>query len=137
MNSAADATVIKFTSDQIKTLAEEFEQQTPREVMQWAADHFHPRLAISSAFGPEGLVIIDLAMRKIMPRIPVFTIDTGFLFRETVALMSKIEQEYGIVIERLHPELTTEQQAEKFGPELFRRNPDQCCHMRKVLPLQR
>ncbi len=128
---------MKFTSDQIKTLAAEFEQQAPRDVLQWAADNFHPRLAISTAFGPEGLVIMDIALRKITPRIPVFTIDTGFLFPETIELIGKIEKEYDIVIERLHPELTPEQQAEKFGPELFRRNPDQCCHMRKVLPLQK
>ena len=67
----------------------------------------------------------------------MFTIDTGFFFKETVELIRKIEQEYGITIERLHPELTPEQQAEKHGPELYRREPDQCCYMRKVLPLQK
>jgi phosphoadenosine phosphosulfate reductase len=128
---------MKLTPDQIRTFAEEFETKTPREILQWAADNFSPRLAISSAFGPEGLVIIDIAMRKVTPRIPLFTIDTGFLFKETLELMGKIEQEYGITIERLHPELTPEQQAEQHGPELFRRDPDRCCHMRKVLPLQK
>ncbi len=128
---------MKFTPEQIKELAEEFESKTPRDILQWAADNFSPRIGISSAFGPEGLVILDIALRKVTPRLPVFTIDTGFLFKETVELIRRIEQEYGISIERLHPELTPEQQAEKFGPELFRREPDRCCHMRKVLPLQK
>ena len=127
----------KFTAEEIKRLAEEFETKAPRDVLQWAADKFSPRAAISSAFGPEGLVIIDIAQRKVEPRLPVFTIDTGFLFKESNELIGKIEGEYGIVVERLHPELTPERQAEKYGPELFRREPNQCCHMRKVLPLQK
>ena len=128
---------MKFTSEEIQNLAAEFESRTPRDILQWAADSFGSRVAISSAFGPEGLVVIDIALRKVTPRIPIFTIDTGFLFKETVELIRKIEQEYGITIERLHPELTPEQQAERHGPELYRREPDRCCHMRKVMPLQR
>jgi phosphoadenosine phosphosulfate reductase len=127
----------KFTPDEIKHLAEAFEGKPPREILQWAADNFTSRVAISSAFGPEGLVILDIAMRKITPRIPVFTIDTGFLFPQTQELIGKIEQEYGMTVERLHPELTPEQQAAQHGPELFRREPDRCCYMRKVLPLQK
>jgi len=102
---------VKFTAEEIQNLAAEFEDQAPREILQWAADNFGPRVAISSAFGPEGLVVIDIAMRKVTPRLPVFTIDTGFFFKETVELIHKVEQEYGIIIERLHPELTPEQQA--------------------------
>lgn len=127
---------MRFTPEQIRALAEEFEQRPPRDVLQWAADNLSPRVAISSAFGPEGLVIIDIAQRKVTPRLPVFTIDTGFLFKETVELIHKVEREYGLTVERLHPELTPEQQAEKYGAELFRREPDKCCQMRKVLPLQ-
>src|ERR1017187_10989724 len=96
----------KFTPDEIKHLAEAFEGKPPREILQWATDNFTSHVAISSAFGPEGLVILDIAMRKITPRIPVFTIDTGFLFPETQELIGKIEQEYGMTVERLHPELT-------------------------------
>ncbi len=128
---------MKFTSEEIRSLATEFENRTPRDILQWAADNFGSRVAMSSAFGPEGLVVIDIAMRKVAPRIPIFTIDTGFLFKETVELIRKIEQEYGITIERLHPELSPEQQAEEHGPELYRREPDRCCYMRKVLPLQK
>lgn len=128
---------MRFDIDQINARGQAFESKTPREVLQWVADTFPSRAAISTAFGPEGLVIIDIAMRKVTPRLPVFTIDTGFLFQETQDLIHKVEQEYGIKVERLHPELTPEAQAEKYGPELYRREPDRCCHMRKVLPLRR
>jgi phosphoadenosine phosphosulfate reductase len=128
---------VKFTGEEIHQLAAEFEGRTPRDILQGAADNFGSRVAISSAFGPEGLVVIDIAMRKVTPRLPVFTIDTGFFFKETVELIRQVEQEYGITVERLHPELTPEQQAEKHGPELYRREPDRCCYMRKTLPLQK
>ena len=128
---------MKFRSEQIRQLAGEFEARPPQAILQWAADNFAPHLAISSAFGPEGLVIIDIAQRLVTPRIPIFTIDTGFLFKETNELIGKVEQLYGITVERLHPELTPEQQAAQYGPELYRRQPDRCCHYRKVLPLRK
>ena len=128
---------MKFTSEQIRQWSGEFATAKAQAILQWAADHFAPRLAISTAFGPEGLVIIDITQRQVTPRIPIFTIDTGFLFKETNELIAKVEQRYGITIERLHPELTPEQQAAKVGPELYRSQPDRCCHYRKVLPLRK
>jgi phosphoadenosine phosphosulfate reductase len=125
---------MNFTSDQIRQLADEFEQQTPRDVLQWAAATFPDRVAISSAFGPEGLVIIDIAQRRVTPRLPVFTIDTGFLFPETQTLIGQLEAEYGIAIERLHPD---PQETATLTPEHYRHDPNRCCHVRKVLPLQR
>jgi phosphoadenosine phosphosulfate reductase len=127
---------MRFTPDQIRELAAQFDGREPRDILQWTADNFAPRAAISTAFGPEGLVILDLALRKVTPRLPVFTIDTGFLFPETHALMATIEKEYGIRIERLHPAQSPAEQAAAHGPELFRRAPDRCCYLRKVLPLQ-
>jgi phosphoadenylyl-sulfate reductase (thioredoxin) len=121
---------MKFSPEQIRELADRFEGGEPRVLLQWAAEQFTPRLAISTAFGPDGLVILDIALRKVTPPIPVFTIDTGFLFPETQELIGKIEREHGITIERLRAEPVTE-------PELYRRDPDRCCQLRKVLPLER
>lgn len=126
-----------FTPEQIEAQSAAFEGKPPREILQWAADAFGPRAAISTAFGPEGLVILDVALRQVTPRLAVFTIDTGFLFPETEDLIGRVEREYGVTVERLHPELTPGQQAAKYGPELFRREPDRCCQMRKVVPLQK
>jgi phosphoadenosine phosphosulfate reductase len=128
---------MQLTADEIRAISDQFESRTPRELLQWTVDQFGPRAAISTAFGPEGLVILDVAMREVTPRLPVFTIDTGFLFPETQALIAAVEQRYSIQIERLVPDLTPEQQAAEHGPELFRRDPDRCCHIRKVLPLQK
>jgi len=69
-------------------------------------------------------------------KFPVFTLDTGLLFPETVSLKTRLEDYFGYKIESLQPDLTVEQQAVANGPELWKRDPDLCCTMRKVLPLQ-
>jgi len=128
---------LKLAPQQVEAQSAAFEGRSPREILQWASDQFGSRVAISTAFGPEGLVILDVALRQVTPRLPVFTIDTGFLFPETQDLIRRVEQEYGITVERLYPELTPDQQTEKYGPELYRREPDRCCQLRKVVPLQK
>jgi len=67
---------------------------------------------------------------------PIFTLDTGLLFAETLELKRRLEDFYGWKIESLVPDLTVEQQGEAHGAELWKRDPDLCCTMRKVLPLQ-
>jgi phosphoadenosine phosphosulfate reductase len=68
--------------------------------------------------------------------LPVFTLDTGMLFPETVALKKRLEDFFGIQIESLEPDITVEEQADIHGAELWKTNPDLCCTVRKVLPLR-
>ena len=67
---------------------------------------------------------------------PVFTLDTGLLFPETLALKLRLEDFYGLKIQAIEPDLTVEEQADVHGPELWKRDPDLCCTVRKVLPLR-
>ena len=67
---------------------------------------------------------------------PAFTLDTGLLFPETVALKKRLEDFFQITIESLEPDLTVEEQAHIHGGELWKENPDLCCTVRKVLPLR-
>jgi phosphoadenosine phosphosulfate reductase len=66
----------------------------------------------------------------------VYTLDTGLLFPETIALKQRLEDFFGLAIESLVPDLTVEEQADINGPELWKRTPDLCCTIRKVLPLR-
>ena len=86
--------------------------------------------------GVEGMALLDIAFR-INPDVKVFTGDTEFLFPETYDLIDRVEQRYGIKIEKLYSELTPEEQQREFGPKLWARDPDQCCAVRKVEPLRR
>jgi phosphoadenosine phosphosulfate reductase len=120
----------------VSSLAERFEHETLEEVLSWTWGKFGERAAIGTSFQGSGLVIIDYAVRLGLP-FPVFTIDTGLLFPETYELKQRLEQFFGIQIEPLQPAQTVAEQNSEYGPELWKTNPDSCCLMRKVLPLQR
>src|ERR1700733_5819173 len=108
----------------------------PERVLAWAFETFGESVAISSAFGVEGMVLIDIASRA-SRNFRLFTLDTEFLFPETYTLMDQVEQRYGITIERVYALNSPEEQERVHGTALWQRNPDQCCHLRKVEPLQR
>lgn len=112
------------------------ETWTPERALRWAFETFGDRVAISSAFGAEGMVLIDMASR-LQKDFRLFTIDTEFLFPETYNLMDRIEERYGISIERVYSVLSPEEQEQAHGAALWSRNPDACCNLRKVEPLRR
>ena len=109
---------------------------TPQQVLNWAFDTFGTGVAISSAFGVEGMVLIDIASRS-RKNFRLFTIDTEFLFSETYNLMDRIEEKYGITIEKVFSDLSPELQEREHGAALWQRDPDLCCRLRKVEPLRR
>jgi phosphoadenosine phosphosulfate reductase len=125
----------KFTPADIRALNECFDNQPTEEVLEWAWRQFGPRAAIGTSFQGAGLVMMHLAKVRGLT-FPVFTLDTGLLFPETVALKKRLEDFYGFPIESLEPDLTVEEQADINGPELWKSNPDLCCTIRKVLPLR-
>ena len=112
------------------------ENWTPQRVLTWAFETFADRVAISSAFGAEGMVLIDMASRT-HKDFRLFTIDTEFLFPETYNLMDRIEEKYGITIEKVNSILSPEEQGRTHGAALWARDPDLCCNLRKVEPLRR
>jgi phosphoadenosine phosphosulfate reductase len=111
------------------------ETWNPQRLLTWAFETFGSRVAISSAFGAEGMVLIDIASR-LRKDFRLFTVDTEFLFPETYALMDQIEQKYQIKIERVFS-LSPDVQEDIHGAALWARDPDQCCNLRKVEPLRR
>jgi phosphoadenosine phosphosulfate reductase len=123
-------------NQEIAKLRYESESWGTDRVLEWAFDKFADRVAISSAFGPEGMVLIDIASR-LHRSFRVFTLDTELLFPETYNLMDRIEQRYGVAIERVYPLLSPEEQERAYGKALWSRDPDSCCNLRKVEPLRR
>ena len=105
----------------------------PLEVLRWGVARC-PRLGFATGFGPEGCVLIDLIGRHRLP-VDVFTLDTGLLFPETVALWRALEARYRLTIRAVTPADTVAAQAAALGAELWRRDPDACCARRKLAPL--
>jgi phosphoadenosine phosphosulfate reductase len=125
--------------DKIAAVQEEVqlaaEGWSPQQVLGWAFETFGSAVAISSAFGAEGMAVIDMAS-GVHKDFRLFTIDTEFLFPETHRLIHRIEQVYGVEIERVVGLLSPEEQERVHGAALWERDPDQCCNLRKVEPLR-
>ena len=124
-----------LTAAEIQSLNQRFNEQPAQEILAWAQERFGPRAAIGTSFQGAGLVMLHLARTHGL-RFPVFTLDTGLLFPETVELKKRLENFLELKIESLEPDLTVEEQADVHGPELWKRTPDLCCTVRKVLPLR-
>ena len=120
----------------IDSLCKTFEMRPPQDVLLWAYSTFGSRVSIMTSFQATGLVVLDMA-QKLITGFPAFTLDTGFLFKETIDLKHRLEDRYGIEIESVDPLLSVERQAEVYGEALYRSQPDECCRMRKVEPLLR
>jgi phosphoadenosine phosphosulfate reductase len=110
------------------------EDLSAQEVLEYMVERFHPRLTVACSFQKEGSVIMDMLL-KIEPSARFFTLDTGVLFPETYALWRQMEERYGVNVE-VYQGPSLARQAAVHGDELWKRNPDKCCEVRKVKPLQ-
>ncbi len=109
--------------------------KSPEEVLAWAFAAF-PRIAISTAFGPEGCALVAMAI-SLKPDIKIFTIDTDFLFQESIELREKFVSKYGANIEVVRGAVSIEEQNRRHGLNLWQRDTDLCCALRKVEPTER
>ena len=120
---------------EIAEASRRFEGADPAAVLAWAAERFPGRASLATGFGAEGCILIHLVGRHHLP-IEVFTLDTGVLFPETYALRERLEERYGLRIRAVTPSLTLDEQAAQHGPELWAREPNRCCAIRKIEPLR-
>lgn len=115
--------------------SQEFELATPQQVLRWAVERFAPRFTMATAFGPEGMTIIHM-LAEIAPDTPIFNLDTGYQFPETLELRERVRERYGIEVELKKPELSVEQYEALHGGPLYETNPSQCCFDRKIRVLR-
>jgi phosphoadenosine phosphosulfate reductase len=131
---SADGDKLEPTGALLSELSEasqQLESAPPREILRWAIDRFSPRLTMATAFGPEGMVLIHM-LAELGPQTPIFNLDTGYQFAETLELRDRVARRYGIEVELKRPELTVEQYEALHGGPLYRTDPDRCCHDRKI-----
>jgi len=131
---------MKLSKGEVEKLAEDFENKEPQEILKWALDTFHPKLALSSSFSTEDITLIDM-LWKTNPKFRVFTLDTGRLNQETYTLIDSIRTRYDMQIEVYYPKTAAvEKMVREQGMNLFYEsvaNRRLCCNVRKVEPLMR
>jgi phosphoadenosine phosphosulfate reductase len=111
------------------------------EILTWAIESFHPRLALSCSFGdPEGLALLDM-MHDIEPASRVFVLDTGRMPQETHDLIDRIRDRYDTEVEVVLPDhAAVQSMVREHGMNLFYESLEKrklCCRVRKVDPSAR
>lgn len=126
------------TTDDLKALAEQagrdLEDASALEILQWAVDTFGARFCVTSSM--EDAVVSHLASR-VRKDVDVVFLDTGYHFEETIGTRDAVEAVMDVNVITLLPTRTVAEQDAEFGPKLHDRDPDLCCRMRKVEPLER
>jgi phosphoadenosine phosphosulfate reductase len=123
-----------LSEDLVRDLNARFEDEHPAEILRWVlCDSGLERLAIASAFQAEGTAVIHMAT-QIRPDVPILFLETGFHFAETLAFKEQLTELLGLNVVELTGEHTVDSQAEAFGPNLYERDPKQCCQLNKVEP---
>jgi phosphoadenosine phosphosulfate reductase len=122
-------------AEEVIALSAQWESAGPEELLRFAFERF-PKIAISTAFGPEGCALVAMAV-GLKADVPVFTIDTDFLFPESVALRERFVERYGVNLQILKGTVTIEEQNRRYGLKLYERDADMCCALRKVEPTKR
>ncbi len=128
------------TAEELKALAEQagrdLEDATALEILQWAVDTFGDRFCVTSSM--EDAVVAHLASRARKGAAPVDVVflDTGYHFPETIGTRDAVEAVMDVNVITLTPKQTVAEQDAEFGPKLHDRDPDLCCKMRKVQPLE-
>jgi phosphoadenosine phosphosulfate reductase len=111
------------------------EAMSAEEVLVWAYDEFGDKLCLTCSWQKQSSVLVHM-ISELGLDIPVIELDTQLFFRETYDTRERLVERYGL--ELVQPEvLSVAEQHRQEGPNLWERDPDRCCHIRKVEPLQR
>ncbi|MSO40650.1 MAG: phosphoadenylyl-sulfate reductase [Solirubrobacterales bacterium] len=115
-------------------VAAELESASTEDALRWAIETFGQKLYIACSFQKTSSITVHMAS-QIDPEARFFYIDTDVLFPETYETKERLEQRYGTKFHR-YSSMTLEQQAGLYGDELWGRDPDACCGIRKVDPMR-
>jgi len=111
------------------------EAMTAEECLRWAYDEFGDKLCLTCSWQKQSSVLVHM-VSELGLDIPVIELDTGLFFAETYATRERLVTRYGLDL--IRPEvITVAEQHKQEGPNLWETNPDRCCHVRKVEPLER
>ncbi|WP_055587463.1 phosphoadenylyl-sulfate reductase [Peterkaempfera griseoplana] len=136
MSSTTDST--RRTAEELEALAlaagRDLEEAPAREVLRWAAETFGRSFCVTSSM--EDAVVAHLASSA-LPGVDVVFLDTGYHFPETIGTRDAVAATMQVNVITLTPRQSVAEQDEQYGAKLHDRDPDLCCALRKVEPLQR
>jgi phosphoadenosine phosphosulfate reductase len=102
------------------------------EILQWTSDQFGSAWCVTSSMADA--VVPHLAGR-VQRGVDVVFLDTGYHFAETIGTRDAVAATMPVTLRTVRPRQTVTEQDAEYGPQLYARDPDRCCALRKVAPL--
>jgi phosphoadenosine phosphosulfate reductase len=124
-----------YSPDEINQLSEQFERSSPQEILAWAVAEFTPDIALSSSFQTQSLPLLHMAMLA-MPDIRIFFLNTGYHFWDTLIFREQLSRELNMNVIDLYRDARWDVFRRRFGRELPAVDPNLCCYIHKVQPMQ-
>lgn len=125
-----------LSETEISQLSVRFENLSTEAILKWAWDTFRENAVVSSSFQTQSIPLLHI-ISQTCPKLPIVFIDTGFHFPETLAFRDELQSRYGLNIIVVRPSISKSQLFQQHGEGLYRRDPDLCCYINKVEPMQR
>ncbi len=130
--------VAPTSRDELRALAEkagrELEGAPALEILGWADANFGSSWAVASSMAD---AVVPSLASKVRPGVDVLFLDTGYHFAETLGTRDAVAATLPVTVRSIEPAQTVAEQDASFGARLYERNPDQCCALRKVMPLRK
>jgi phosphoadenosine phosphosulfate reductase len=122
--------------NELDQLNSRFAGADPAVIIEWAAERFMPRLAATSSFQTQSVALLHL-IGQARPDLPVIFLDTGYHFPETLAYRDQLVEMFGLTLRVVRSTLSRAEVTRQHGDALYRRDPELCCYINKVEPMQR
>ncbi len=113
----------------------DIENMEPMEIIKWAIEKYD-KIGVSTSFGKDSMIIMHMA-KQIKPDILMFTINTGYEFKETLDFIEKIVSDWNLNFEEFRPDIAIEEFEKKYQKDLFNVDPAKCCTILKVEPTKK
>jgi phosphoadenosine phosphosulfate reductase len=120
----------------IPRLNKQLENAPAPEILRWAWDTFGPKLTASSSFQTQSVPLLHM-ISQVCLELPVIFLDTGFHFPETLNFRDDLQTQLGLKLVIIQPAIEKSQLMTQYGQALYRKDPDLCCYINKIEPMQR
>lgn len=124
-----------LTPLEIEKLSEEFETQSPQAILSWAIDHFWPQIAMSSSFQTQSVPLLHM-VSQINRNLLIYFLDTGYHFWETAIFREQLASEWKLNVLDLYRDTRWDVFARQNIRKLPLDDPNLCCFIHKVQPMQ-
>jgi len=125
-----------FSVEEIEQLSQEFESKTPQQIIKWAVDTYWPQIALSSSFQTQSVPLLHMAS-QIRRDILIFFLDTGYHFWETALFREQLASHWHLNILDVYRNTRWDEFARGRTRSLPGDDPNLCCYIHKVEPMQR